>query len=119
MPINFSTAIYQVCQDTFSVPCTFHPVFSQPDGASFESRGIFDTRLLDVMTEDGSIYSDQQTIFDIREAEFAVLPQQKDRVTIPFDCTGKPIGEFEIVDTSVNGGGEMTLVLRKWEVSRP
>ena len=115
MPINMSTSVYLVCQDTFSVPCTFHPVFSQPDGASYEARGIFDTRQLEMMMEDGSVFNDQQSIFDIREAEFAVLPQQKDRVTIPFDGNGAPLGEFEVVETSTNGGGETTLVLRKWE----
>lgn len=113
MAVNFSTDVYLPCQDIFSVPCTFHPIFSQADGASYPGRGIYDTRQLDVMGEDGSIYSDQQTIFDIRTAEYAVLPQQKDRVTIPFDCNGVPLGDFEIIDTTLNGGGELTLTLRK------
>lgn len=113
MAINFSRDVYLPCQDIFSVPCMFHPVFSQPDGASYEGRGIYDTRDLDVMAEDGSIFSDQQTIFDIRTAEYAILPQQKDRVTIPYDCNGAPLGEFEIIDTALNGGGQLTLVLRR------
>lgn len=113
MAVNFSVHVYGPCQDTFSVPCTFHPVFSQPDGASYDARCIYDTRQLDVMAEDGSIYSDQQTICDIRTSEFDILPQQKDRVTIPFDCNGAPLGDFEVVDTSLNGGGQLTLVLRR------
>lgn len=119
MAINFSEAIYLVAQDTFSVPCTFHPLFSQPDGASFDARGIFDTRQLDVVAEDGTMFADQQTIFDIREAEFAILPQQKDRVTIPFDANGAPLGTYEIIEASTNGGGETTLVLRKWTGTNP
>jgi hypothetical protein len=114
MAVNFSREVYLPTQDLFAVPCTFYPVFSQPDGSSYTGRGIYDTRQLDVMAADGSIYSDQQTIFDIRTAEYAVLPQQKDRVTIPYDCNGVPLGDFEIVDTDLNGGGEMTLTLRKW-----
>lgn len=113
MAINFSQQIYGPCQDVFSVPITVHPEFSQPDGASYDARGIYDTRSLDVMAEDGSIFSDQQTILDLRTAEFPVLPQQKDRVTIPYDCNGVPLGEFEIIDTALNGGGELTCVLRK------
>lgn len=119
MAINFSTQVYLPCQDVFSVPCTFHPVFSQPEGESYEGRCIYDTRTLDVMAEDGSIYSDQQTICDIRTAEFAVLPQQKDRVTIPFDCNGAPLGEFVIVDTSLNGGGQLTCVLKRYVPEPP
>jgi hypothetical protein len=119
MAVGFSRDVYLVCQDAFSVPATFHPVFSQPDGASYDGRGIYDTRQLDVVAEDGSIFSDQQTIFDIRTAEFAILPQQKDRVTIPFDCNGVPLGDFEIMDTTLNGGGEMTLTLRKWQPQSP
>jgi hypothetical protein len=113
MAINFSTNVYLPCMDVFAVACTFHPVFSQPDGASYDARGIYDTRQLDVMAEDGSIFSDQQTIFDIRTAEHTVLPQQKDRVTIPYDCNGAPLGEFEVIDTTLNGGGQLTLVLRR------
>jgi len=113
MAINFSREVYLPNQDMFSVPCMVHPIFSNPDGGSYEGRGIYDTRQLDVIAEDGSIYSDQQTIFDIRTAEYPVLPQQKDRITIPFDCNGVPLGEFEVVDTMLNGGGEMTLNIRR------
>jgi hypothetical protein len=119
MAVNFSREVYLICQDAFAVRATFHPAFSQPGGASYDGRGIYDTRQVDVMAEDGSIFSDQQTIFDIRTAEFAILPQQKDRVTIPFDCNGVPLGEFEIIDTNLNGGGEMTLTLRKWQHQPP
>jgi hypothetical protein len=119
MPINFSTDVYAICQDVFSVPCTFTPVFSQPDGSSYAARGIYNKRDLDVMAEDGAIFSSHEDIFDIRIAEFAVLPQQKDRVNIPYDCNGKPLGDFEITDTKDNGGGEMTLTLRQWKPSMP
>lgn len=114
MALNFTRQIYLPCQDVFSVPIVIHPVFSQPDGISYPARGIFDTRQLDVMAEDGSIYSDQQTILDLRTAELPALPQQKDRVTIPFDCNGEPLGDFIITDTSLNGGGELTCVLKRW-----
>ena len=112
MPLNFSTNVYAVCQDVFSVPCTFHPVFSQPEGASYDARGIYDTRQLDVMAEDGSILTDHRVILDILESEFAVLPLQHDIVTISADCNGVDQGDFEIVDAVKNGGGETTLTLR-------
>lgn len=114
MAVNFSTEVYRPCFDVFSVRATFHPVFSQPDGESFNARGIYDTDEIDVVAENGSMFIDQKTIFDIRTAEFTILPQQHDRVTIPFDCNGAPLGTFEIVDVTNNGGGEATLVLKRW-----
>jgi len=67
----------------------------------------------DVPLIDGSIYSDQQTILDIRDAEYPVTPMAGDQVTIPFDCNGAAVGTFEILDTDEDGGGLTTLSLRK------
>jgi hypothetical protein len=110
MGVNFALLVYDPNYEVFAVPVTFVTA----NLGTFSGRGIFDTRALNVMAEDNSIYSDQQTILDIREAEFAVLPQQQDHVIIPSDCNGVNQGEWEIIDTSTNGGGETTLVLRKW-----
>jgi hypothetical protein len=115
MAINFSVEVYRICQEAFSVPFTCHPIYSQPGGASWEGRGIFDTDEQDVVAEDGSMFVDQQTILDVRIAECVVLPHQKDRIVIPLDCNGKPLGEFEVVSTTDNGGGELTIVLREWK----
>jgi hypothetical protein len=115
MGLNFSALIYQLAQDEFSVPCTFFPYASQPvTGVPFLGRGIYNTGQVAVPAEDGSVYSDHRTIFDIRTIEYATLPQQGDHVVIPLDCNDEPLGEFEIVDVAVNGGGEMTLTLNKW-----
>lgn len=114
MPVNFSTLVYSPNYDMFAVPATFYPFASQPGEPSFDLRGIFGTDDTDVAALDGSVISTQKTIFDILESEFAVLPIQGDRVNIPFDCNGAPLGEFEIIDASTNGGGETTLTLREW-----
>jgi hypothetical protein len=120
MAINWSRNVYQICQNAFSVPIMVHPIVSQPDGAaSYSARGIFHTRDLEVVAEDGGVFATQETILDIRTAEYAVVPVQKDRIYIPVDSNGEPQGEFEVVDTSVNGGGEMTLVIRKIEKRMP
>jgi hypothetical protein len=119
MAIDFTNKIYLLAQNTYSVDCTFNPLKSQPGMSAYASRGIYDTRPMDVMGEDGSIISEQQTIFDIREAEYAVLPIQGDRVNIPFDCNGAALGDFEIMDADTNGGGETTLVIRKIMVAKP
>src|SRR5262245_2912736 len=119
MAVAFSTLVYAHCFDMFAVPCTIVPLASQPGAPPYAARGIFDTREIDVVAMDGSLFSDQKTEFDIREAEFIVLPQQNDHVIIPADCNGRPLGQFEIIDSSTNGGGETCLTLRKWTQPQP
>jgi hypothetical protein len=73
------------------------------------------------MAENGSIISDQRTFLDIKEDEFAVIPRQGDLINIPAEASsGLPaLGDFEIVDTSNDGGGETTLTLRKIVATKP
>jgi hypothetical protein len=111
MGVSFTSLVYLPNYDVWSVPVTF---WYATDHSLIYARGIFDTDALNVPGEDGSIYSDQQTILDIREAEFGTLPKQGDHIDIPRDCNGVDQGEWEIIDRSSNGGGETTLVLRKW-----
>jgi hypothetical protein len=119
MGLDFSTLVYLPAQDIFGRPIIITPIVSQPGAASYRARGIFDTRDMAIPAEDGSLISDQQTILDIRESEFAVLPRQRDQVFIPRDGNVPEEGSFEIVDTSTNGGGETTLVIRSNGPPRP
>jgi hypothetical protein len=119
MPVNFSTMTKLPCQDMFAVPITVMPIRSQPGAPAYGARGIFNTGSQDVALTDGSVFSDQQTILDVRNLEYAVVPIQGDRVLIPFDANGEPRGEFEVVDTSDDGGGQTTCVLRKFERPKP
>jgi hypothetical protein len=120
MAVNFSTLVYLPNYDMFARPVTITPLASQPGSPAYTARGIYDTRPVDVAAEDGSIISDQQTILDVRDAEFVKVPEQLDCIAIPFDVDGGPdLGEFEVVDTESNGGGETTLVIRKIMTSKP
>jgi hypothetical protein len=108
-----STEVYLVCQDTFGRPVTFTSTL----GNSFSgpARGIYDSRTLNVVMEDGSLFSDQQTILDIRADEFPTLPVQADLINIPAEpVSGLPaLGDFEITNVFHNGGGEVTLELKQ------
>lgn len=119
MAVNFSTLVKLPCQDLFAVPITVTPIASQPGAPAYAARGIYNTGAIDVALTDGSIFSDQQTILDIRDVEFGTVPAQGDRVTIPLDSNGAPLGEFEITDTSKDGGGQTTCTLRKYEAAKP
>jgi hypothetical protein len=114
MGVGFSVLVYQPNYDVFAVSVTFLIIDSIGTGTQSVGRGIFTTRALNVLAEGASIYSDQETILDIREAEFATLPTQGDHVDIPADCNGVDQGEWVIKDHSSNGGGETTLILEKW-----
>jgi hypothetical protein len=112
MAVNFSTLIYMPTQDVFGRPVTFASTLG--NSYSGINRGIYDSRTLNVMLEDGSIFSDQQTILDIRASEFSVLPVQGDTIDIPAESvSGLPaVGSFEITNVFHNGGGEVTLELK-------
>jgi hypothetical protein len=117
MAIDFSTTVYLQCMDTFARDATIYPVVSQPTVASYYARGILDTRGTAIQTDAGMVVmSDQETIFDIREAEFGGIPPvQGDQIDIPADSGIPAAGTFEITDAAWNGGGEITLTIRKYE----
>jgi hypothetical protein len=118
--INFSTLVYLPNYDTFARGIVVTPLASQPGVPAYVARGIYDTRPVDVQALDGSLIEDQQTILDIREAEFAVLPQQLDRIYIGSDPdAGDALGLFEVMGVDQNGGGETTLVIRKVMTAKP
>lgn len=120
MAVNFSTLVYLPNYDTFARGITVMPLASQPGAPAYVARGIYDTRPIDVQAMDGSIISDSQTILDVRDAEFSVVPEQLDRIHIPADADAGPdLGEFEVHDTESNGGGETTLVLHKIVTAKP
>jgi hypothetical protein len=114
MAIDHSTLVYLPAYDAFARPVTFTGS-AQPSGA----RGIYDTVPIDVAAEDGSIFSDQRTVLDIREAEFTVLPKQGDTVDIPAVGSIVAAGSFMVVESDSNGGGEMTLTLRRLVTAKP
>lgn len=113
MTVNTIEKVYTQVFNVFARPVTFNPLVSQPGQPTYGNRGIYSTVPIDVMTEDTAIYSDARTILDIIETEFAVQPVQGDRLTIPADSGMPAVGEFEVIDSDNNGGGEITLTLRK------
>lgn len=119
MPIDYATRLYLPLYDTFARTITIVPIGSQPGMRPYNARGIYDSVAIDVVAMDGSILSDQKTVIDIREAEFEILPAQRDHVLIPGDSGLPDEGEFEVIDADSNGGGETTLTIRKLVPDRP
>jgi hypothetical protein len=115
MAVNFDVLLQSTVFDFYAVPVTFTPLASQPGAPAYSGVGIFSTYEDDVAALDGSIFANQRTLLDIRESDFAVLPQQGDHCTIPLDSNGRPLGEFEVIDVSSHGGGQTALKIRKYE----
>ena len=115
MAVNFSIAVYLPCQELFGRPVTITPVASQPGAPAYTNRGIFGTGPVNVDMEDASVFSDQDTILDIRDDEYPVLPEQGDTVDIDEDPTSlrHREGKFIVSNRWYNGGGEITLQLKK------
>lgn len=119
MAINFSKQVYNPAQNTFGRPVTFTPLVSLPGQPAYMGRGIYGTEPIDVLAEGGSSFSDTRTILDILEDEFAVLPMQGDTLLIDAYLDLPAVGSFEIIETKANGGGEMSLDLRRLMVAKP
>lgn len=114
MALNYSALVYRQAFNIFARPVTFVGGAVPPSG-----RGIYNTDTEDVLTEDGSVLSDQRTVLDVLEEEYTVLPSQGDNVIIPAENDLPALGEFKVIDVRSNGGGETTLTLRKVVVNKP
>jgi len=119
MAVDYAALIHGPGYAVFSRSVTFTPLKSQPGQPAYVGRGIFSTQPIDVPAEGGLVLSDQVTILDILEKEYATLPMQGDRVNIPASGTLPALGDFEVLDRDTNGGGETTLTLRAVAVAKP
>ena len=116
MAVNFALMPYLPNYEFWARTIVVTPIF----GASYTARGIYNTRGTIIDTDFGrAIVSDQETILDILEFEFAVLPKQGDLIDIPAYEGIPAAGLFEVTDSSSNGGGETTLIIRKFETAAP
>lgn len=119
MAINFTQMVYEPSFDVFSRLIVVTPLKSQPTVDAYNARGIYSSQPVDVPAEEGTVFSDSVTIVDVIEAEFVVVPIQGDLVNIPSDSDLPEIGDFEVIDTKTNGGGETTLVIRRLVETKP
>jgi len=119
MAVNYPLQVYTPAYNLFARPVTFTPVASQPNAPAYAARGIYDTEPIDVLAEEGSIFSDSRVVLDILETEFNVLPLQNDLVNIPENAGMPALGDFEVIEVKSNGGGETSLSLRKIVPAKP
>jgi hypothetical protein len=80
--IDFDALVLSPNQNVFSKPIIINPLVSQPGIAPYAARGIWTVRHVEAITDSGDILTTRQLTIDIRLSEFAVPPQQNDRITI-------------------------------------
>jgi hypothetical protein len=116
MGVDFAASVYSPCFDMFARTIIIYPVVSQPGIAGYGARGIFDTNETDVVGMDGSILTNARTELDIFQPEWPTYPRQGDIVDIPFEADVDG-GTFQVADVHGfgNAGGELTLILSRYE----
>ena len=112
---NWSQEVYALTQAEFGREIWITPLASQPGAPAYQGRGIYNRNRNNILLEDGSMMIDQEVIVDILAEDYSVIPLQDDEVTIPADPFGMQSapGDFTITSTWDNGGGEISLHLRK------
>lgn len=109
--------VYLPAFNIFARSVTIYPIKSLgPSGEPYFARGVLDTRGTVIQTDAGmAVLADQETILDIREIEFGTVPVQGDLIDIPAEGDIPAAGMYEITDAAWNGGGEITLTIRRYE----
>jgi len=120
MAVNYSVDLYEKLWDVFARPITVTPVVSQPGQPAYSARCYYDTRGLDILTEDGGVLSDSKVYIDLRLPEFPIMLLQGDYIDIPLTLD-VPGGTYVVEDVEGDGnaGGIVSLTLRKRVTNKP
>jgi hypothetical protein len=116
--INFSDTAIRAGMMAFARPITIIPRISQPSQPPYRVRAILKSRASDFQLDQGAIYSDQTTTFDIRAIEVSVPPMEDDQIVVDAaDWRGDQIepGVYRIADTDLDRQGAIVLTVRKLE----
>ena len=121
MAVNFATDLLTPNFGVWGRTIIITPIASAPASALPIRCVAFTTRRHSTLLGEDTLVSDQQTIVDINENEFLELAMRcrSKAIASIFRPAGTlpALGDFEVVSTSSNGGGETTLEIRKWEAT--
>jgi hypothetical protein len=110
--IDFDALVLKPAGDIFQIAVVYTPAASQPGVPPFKVNGVYSSTKLDVVMQDDTIFSDQQTDLCVRLADFAAYPDEGDFVTITdkrHPAYGK---QYWIGDLDLDGQGGGKLLLR-------
>jgi hypothetical protein len=111
--VNFDALVLSPCEDIFAIACRF-TLASDPANPVI-GRGVYSSAPLNVVMENETIFSDQQTSLGIRLRDFVIAPDRGDVVEI-IDANHPAYGKtYWIGDSDLDGQGGVTLLLRTQE----
>ena len=110
--IDFDALVLKPAGDIFQIKVVFTPTVSQPAALPIATFGVFSSSAIDVIMQDDTIYSDQQTKLDIRLKDFAAYPMEGDTVTVTQPGHFAYGRQYWIGDISFDGQGGANLLLR-------
>ena len=113
--IDFDALVLNPCEDIFAILVKFTLAATKPEAAPVVVRGIYSSAPVDVIMQDETIFSDQQTSLGIRLRDFDIPPDRGDIVEI-IDQRHPAFGnKYWIGDSDLDGQGGATLLLRTKE----
>lgn len=113
--IDFDALVLNPCEDIFSILVKFTLAATKPEAAPVIVRGIYSSAPVDVVMQDETIFSDQQTSLGIRLRDFDIPPDRGDIVEI-IDQRHPAFGnKYWIGDSDLDGQGGANLLLRTKE----
>jgi len=113
--IDFDALVLKTTVDIFNIVVKFTLATTRPEAAPVICRGVYSSTPLDVMMQDDTIFSDQQTSLGIRLRDFDIPPDRGDIVEI-IDTRHPAYGmKYWIGDSDLDGQGGATLLLRTKE----
>ena len=117
--IDFDAIVLNKCEDIFSIVCKFTFAESKPEAAPVTVRGIYSSSPTDVLMQDNTIFSDQQTSLGIRLRDFpaGLVPERGDLVEITDSRHPANGNKYWIGDSDLDGQGGAMLMLRTQEPS--
>src|SRR5262245_40188297 len=112
--IDFDAIVLNPCENIFAIRAKFTYTATKPEAAPVIVRGIYSSAPIDVIMQDETIFSDQQTSLGIRLRDFpnGIVPDRGDEVEM-VEPTHPSFGmKYWIGDSDLDGQGGAMLMLR-------
>jgi hypothetical protein len=113
--IDFDTLVLQTAGDIFKIAIRVTPLVTQPGAPAYDNFGVLSSTALDVVMQDDTIFSDQQTKLGVRHKDFDVTPDRGDLIEITQQNHWAFGFKFWVGDVDDDGQGGCDLLLRTQE----
>jgi hypothetical protein len=111
--IDFDALVLKPATDVFAISVSITPLVTQPGAPAYPVRGVYSSSKLDVVMQDETIFSDQQTKLEIRKAEFPDPPPDRGDLVEITQSNHPAFGQrYWIGDQDLDGQGGISLLLR-------